>query len=52
VVLVPTYASRLLIEGAPLPQAPPRWVAAAVLVGYAVPGTSAGGSVLRRHDIL
>jgi ABC-2 type transport system permease protein len=51
VVLVPTYASRITVEGAALPQAPPRWVAAAVLAGYAAVGTAAGTVMLRRHDI-
>jgi ABC-2 type transport system permease protein len=50
-VLVPTAASQLMIAGTDLPGNPPRWVGAAVLIGYAVVAGVIGTAIMRRRDI-
>jgi ABC-2 type transport system permease protein len=50
-VLVPTTASALMISGTELPGNPPRWVGAAVLIGYAVVTGVVGTLIMKRRDI-
>ncbi|MEV0898724.1 ABC transporter permease [Actinoplanes sp. NPDC049802] len=50
-VLVPTFASDLLISGPTLAEDPPRWVGGAILVGYAVVMSVIGTLVTKRRDI-
>ena len=50
-VIVPTVASQLMIAGTELPGNPPRWVGAAVLIGYAVVAGGIGTAIMRRRDI-
>jgi ABC-2 type transport system permease protein len=50
-VLVPTTASSLMISGTELPGNPPRWVGAAVLIGYAAVTGLIGTLLMRRRDI-
>jgi ABC-2 type transport system permease protein len=50
-VIVPTAASQLMIAGTELPGNPPRWVGAAVLIGYAVVAGLIGTAIMRRRDI-
>lgn len=50
-VLIPTTASRLMISGTELPGSPPRWVGAAVLIGYALVTGVLGTAIMRRRDI-
>jgi ABC-2 type transport system permease protein len=50
-VIVPTTASQLMIAGTDLPGNPPRWVGAAVLIGYAVVTGVIGTAIMRRRDI-
>ena len=50
-VIVPTAASQLMIAGTELPGNPPRWVGAAVLIGYAVVAGGIGTAIMRRRDI-
>ncbi|MCA2213444.1 ABC transporter permease subunit [Jidongwangia harbinensis] len=50
-VLVPTTASALMISGTELPGNPPRWVGAAVLIGYALVTGLLGTAIMKRRDI-
>jgi ABC-type transport system involved in multi-copper enzyme maturation permease subunit len=50
-VAVPPLASQLMISGTELPGSPPRWVGAAVLVGYALVTGVIGTLIVRRRDI-
>jgi ABC-2 type transport system permease protein len=50
-VIVPTTASQLMISGTDLPGSPPRWVGAAVLIGYAVVLGFFGTWLTKRRDI-
>lgn len=50
-VLVPTTASTLMISGTELPGNPPRWVGAAVLIGYAVVTGVIGTMIMKRRDV-
>jgi ABC-2 type transport system permease protein len=50
-VIVPTAASQLMIAGTELPGNPPRWVGAAVLIGYALVAGVIGTAIMRRRDI-
>jgi ABC-2 type transport system permease protein len=50
-VLVPTTASDLMLSGTELPGNPPRWVGAAVLIGYAVVAGLVGTLITKRRDI-
>jgi ABC-2 type transport system permease protein len=50
-VLIPTVASQLMISGTELPGNPPRWVGAAVLIGYALVSGVLGTVITRRRDI-
>ena len=50
-VVVPTTASQLMISGTELPGNPPRWVGAAVLIGYAVIMGTVGTLIMKRRDI-
>lgn len=50
-VLVPTTASQLMLSGTELPGNPPRWVGAAVLIGYAVLAGVVGTLITKRRDI-
>jgi ABC-type transport system involved in multi-copper enzyme maturation permease subunit len=50
-VIVPTTASALMVSGTDLPGNPPRWVGAAVLLGYAVIMGVIGTALARRRDI-
>ncbi|MFI7545906.1 ABC transporter permease [Actinoplanes sp. NPDC049599] len=50
-VLVPPLASQLMVSGTELPGNPPRWVGAAVLIGYAVVAGGLGTWLMRRRDI-
>jgi ABC-2 type transport system permease protein len=50
-VIVPTTASQLMIAGTDLPGNPPRWVGAAVLIGYALVAGVIGTLIVRRRDI-
>ena len=50
-VLVPTTASQLMISGTDLPGNPPRWVGAAVLIGYAIVTGVLGTLIIKRRDI-
>ncbi|NBE80556.1 ABC transporter permease [Micromonospora rubida] len=50
-VAVPSLASSLMVSGAEIPGNPPRWVGAAVLIGYAVLAGVIGALTLRRRDI-
>ena len=50
-VLVPTSASQLMLSGTELPGNPPRWVGAAVLIGYAVVAGIVGTLITKRRDI-
>ena len=50
-VLIPTVASQLMISGTDLPGNPPRWVGAAVLLGYALISGLLGTAITRRRDI-
>jgi ABC-2 type transport system permease protein len=50
-VIVPTTASQLMVSGTELPGNPPRWVGAAVLIGYAVIGGAVGTMITKSRDI-
>jgi ABC-2 type transport system permease protein len=50
-VIVPTAASQLMISGTDLPGNPPRWVGAAVLIGYALITGALGTLIMKRRDI-
>jgi ABC-2 type transport system permease protein len=50
-VIVPTTASQLMVSGTELPGNPPRWVGAAVLIGYAVIGGVVGTMITKSRDI-
>lgn len=50
-VIVPTTASQLMVSGTDLPGNPPRWVGAAVLIGYAVVGGVIGTVITKSRDI-
>ena len=50
-VIVPTTASELMISGADIPGNPPRWVGAAVLIGYALVTGIVGTLLTERRDI-
>ncbi|GIE93992.1 ABC transporter permease [Paractinoplanes rishiriensis] len=50
-VLVPTTASALMLSGTELPGNPPRWVGAAVLIGYALVAGIVGTLITKRRDI-
>ncbi|MEV6489386.1 ABC transporter permease [Actinoplanes sp. NPDC051633] len=50
-VIVPTTASQLMVAGTDLPGNPPRWVGAAVLIGYALITGAIGTLIMRRRDI-
>lgn len=50
-VLDPTTASALMISGTELPGNPPRWVGAAVLIGYALVTGVVGTLIMKRRDI-
>ena len=50
-VLVPPLASQLMVSGTELPGNPPRWVGAAVLIGYAVLAGGLGTWLMKRRDI-
>lgn len=50
-VIVPTTASQLMVSGTELPGNPPRWVGAAVLIGYAVVGGVVGTMITKSRDI-
>ncbi|GAA3340146.1 hypothetical protein GCM10020358_26600 [Amorphoplanes nipponensis] len=50
-VLVPPLASQLMVAGTELPGNPPRWVGAAVLIGYAAVAGGLGTWLMRRRDI-
>jgi ABC-2 type transport system permease protein len=50
-VLDPTTASQLMISGTELPGNPPRWVGAAVLLGYALVTGLIGTLIMRRRDV-
>ena len=50
-VLIPTSASQLMLSGTELPGNPPRWVGAAVLIGYAVVAGAVGTMLTKRRDI-
>ena len=50
-VIVPTTASTLMVSGTDLPGNPPRWVGAAVLIGYALVTGLLGTAIMRRRDI-
>ncbi|MEV8505785.1 ABC transporter permease [Actinoplanes sp. NPDC051475] len=50
-VLIPTTASQLMISGTELPANPPRWVGAAVLIGYALLAGGLGTWITKNRDI-
>ncbi|MEV4707347.1 ABC transporter permease [Actinoplanes sp. NPDC049316] len=50
-VLVPPLASQLMISGTELPGNPPRWVGAAVLIGYAAVAGLLGTWLTKKRDI-
>ncbi|MEV4347656.1 ABC transporter permease [Actinoplanes sp. NPDC049596] len=50
-VIVPTTASQLMVSGTELPGNPPRWVGAAVLIGYAAICGILGTLITKRRDI-
>ena len=50
-VIIPTVASTLMISGTELPGNPPRWVGAAVLIGYAIVAGVLGTLITKRRDI-
>ncbi|GAB1694211.1 ABC transporter permease [Krasilnikovia sp. M28-CT-15] len=50
-VIMPTAASQLMISGTDLPGSPPRWVGAAVLIGYAVVMGLIGTAIIKRRDV-
>ncbi|RZU50026.1 ABC-2 family transporter [Krasilnikovia cinnamomea] len=50
-VIFPTAASQLMISGTDLPGSPPRWVGAAVLIGYAVVMGLIGTAIIKRRDV-
>jgi ABC-2 type transport system permease protein len=50
-VIVPTSASALMIAGTDLPGNPPRWVGAAILIGYALVTGVIGTAIMKRRDI-
>jgi ABC-2 type transport system permease protein len=50
-VLVPPLASQLMVSGTELPGNPPRWVGAAVLIGYAMLAGGLGTWLMKRRDI-
>jgi ABC-2 type transport system permease protein len=50
-VIVPTTASQLMVAGTELPGNPPRWVGAAVLIGYAAVGGMVGTMITKSRDI-
>lgn len=50
-VIVPSIASQLMISEIRLPDTPPQWVGAAVLVAYAVVTGMVGVALTRRRDI-
>ncbi|GAB1642873.1 ABC transporter permease [Krasilnikovia sp. MM14-A1259] len=50
-VIMPTTASQLMISGTDLPGSPPRWVGAAVLIGYTVLMGLIGTAIIKRRDV-
>jgi ABC-2 type transport system permease protein len=50
-VVVPSYASQLMVAGAELPGNPPRWVGAVVLAGWSLVAGTIGILITRRRDI-
>lgn len=50
-VIIPTTASQLMISGTEIPGNPPRWVGAAVLIGYALVTGVVGTLLTERRDI-
>jgi ABC-type transport system involved in multi-copper enzyme maturation permease subunit len=50
-VIVPTTASTLMISGTDLPDNPPRWVGAIVLIAYAALAGVLGTAIMKRRDI-
>jgi ABC-2 type transport system permease protein len=50
-VVVPSIASKLMIDGIELPGSPPQWLGAVVLIGYALVTSVIGTLVIRRRDI-
>jgi ABC-2 type transport system permease protein len=50
-VIVPTTASTLMISGTDLPDNPPRWVGAVVLIAYAAIAGVLGTAIMKRRDI-
>lgn len=50
-VIVPTTASTLMISGTDLPDNPPRWVGAIVLIAYAAIAGVLGTAIMKRRDI-
>ncbi|MBB5872830.1 ABC-type transport system involved in multi-copper enzyme maturation permease subunit [Allocatelliglobosispora scoriae] len=50
-VIVPSIASAVMVSGTQLPDHPPQWVGAAILIGYAVVAGTIGTLILRRRDI-
>lgn len=50
-VIVPSIASNVMVTAGKIDELPPRWVAVAILVGYAVVTGVAGTALLRRRDV-
>ena len=50
-VIAPSIASAVMVSGTQLPDYPPQWVGAAVLIGYAAVAGTIGTLILRRRDI-
>ncbi|OJF11547.1 ABC transporter permease subunit [Couchioplanes caeruleus] len=50
-VLVPTMASDLMVSGTEMPGNPPRWVGAAILIGYALLAGGFGTWIAKRRDV-
>jgi ABC-2 type transport system permease protein len=51
-VVVPSIASQIMTSPQRLfDQAPPQWVGAAVLIGYAILSTAVGAAIIRRRDV-
>ncbi|WBB98107.1 MULTISPECIES: ABC transporter permease subunit [unclassified Solwaraspora] len=49
--LVPSIASQLMVAGTDLPDSPPRWTGALILIGYALLTGIVGTVITRRRDI-
>ncbi|MDG4767610.1 ABC transporter permease subunit [Solwaraspora sp. WMMD406] len=49
--LVPSIASQLMVAGTDLPDSPPRWTGALILIGYALLTGFVGTVITRRRDI-